>query len=61
MGKKSSKLKQETIDSLTTDTYCKLLIICLQSYLSLKMLFDWMRFAVAAAVAAAAVATSIHT
>lgn len=24
MGKKGSKLKQETIDSLTKDTYCKL-------------------------------------
>lgn len=23
MGKKSSKLKQDTIDRLTTDTYCK--------------------------------------
>ena len=27
MGKKSSKLKQETIDTLTTDTYCKFLPI----------------------------------
>lgn len=25
MGKKNSKLKQETIDSLTHDTYCKYL------------------------------------
>lgn len=23
MGKKNSKLKQDTIDRLTTDTYCK--------------------------------------
>ena len=26
MGKKNSKLKQETIDSLTHDTYCKFYI-----------------------------------
>ena len=26
MGKKNSKLKQDTIDRLTTDTYCKLML-----------------------------------